>query len=217
MKRLPLLLLFCFSLLALPHARAAEVDTLTVAANRLAADDPAWTGLAAAFAGRADGTADFSEQRFFPFRKAPVELKGESRASPARGLSLRYTAPEERIVIMDTQGLLVRDKRGETNAPDDPRAAAATAALVQVLRFDLAALAKTFDLYGLREGPAWRLAFVPRAADVRRSVGTILVAGTGDALERIEIRRSASQYVAIRIGTTRPTPFSEAELKRFFR
>lgn len=215
MKRLFTL---CFALLVLASGlRAAEVDTLTVAANRVAVDDPAWTALAAAFGRRTDGTADFTEQRFFPFRKAPVELKGESRASATRGLSLHYTAPEERIVIMDTQGLLVRDKRGETNAPDDPRATAATAALVQVLRFDLAALAKTFDLYGTREGAGWRLAFVPRAADVRRAVGTILVAGQADAIERIEIRRSASQHIAIRIGPVQSTPFSEAELKRFFR
>jgi hypothetical protein len=214
MKRLALFLLV---IVFAGGALAAEIEALTVPANRIAVDDPAWKELAVGFSRRPDATAEFSEQRFFPFRRAPVELKGESRVSATRGLSLHYTAPEERIVILDTKGMLVRDKRGETSAPDDPRAAAANAALVEVLRFDLTALDKAFELYGQREGAAWKLAFVPRAASLRRSVGVILVAGMADALNRIEIRRAANQHIDIKIGPPRATPFAEAELKRFFR
>lgn len=197
--------------------RAAESDPLTDPAHRIAPDDPAWRDLAAAFAHRPDGIAQFSEQRFFPFKKAPVELQGESRVSATRGLSLHYTAPEERIVILDAQGVLVRDARGESAAPDDPRAAAANAALVQVLRFDFAVLAASFEIFGQREGTTWRLAFVPRAAELRRSVGMIFIAGGAEAVNRIEIRRSPKQYVAIQIGPARSAPFTADELKRFFR
>lgn len=214
MKRLSFL---CLALLLAALSRAAEAEALTEPANRIAPGDPAWRDLAAAFARRPDATADFSEQRFFPFKKTPVELKGESRVSATRGLSLHYTAPEERTVILDPQGVLVRDSRGENAAPADPRAAAANAALVQVLRFDLPALAESFELFGQREGAAWKLAFVPRAADLRRSVGLIFVAGDADAVQRIEIRRSAKQSVAIVIGPPRPAPFTADELKRFFR
>lgn len=198
-------------------ARAAEPDALIDPANRISPDDPAWKDLAATFAHQPEATADFSEQRFFPFKKTPVELKGESRVSVARGLSLHYTAPEERTVILDAQGVLVRDARGETAAPSDPRAAAANAALVQVLRFDLSALAETFDLFGQREGAAWTLVVVPRAADLRRAVGQIVIAGDTAAVHRIELRRSAKQYVAILIGPPRPAPFTTEELKRYFR
>jgi hypothetical protein len=197
--------------------RAAESETLTDPAYRLAPDDPAWRDLAATFAHQPDATAQFSEQRFFPFKKAPVELKGESRVSATRGLSLHYTAPEERTVILDAQGVLVRDARGENAAPADPRAAAANAALVQVLRFDFVALAEHFELFGQREGAAWKLAFVPRAADLRRAVGMIIIAGDADVLNRIEIRRSPKQYVAIQIGPPRAAPFTADELQRFFR
>jgi hypothetical protein len=214
MNRLSLL---CLSLILTTLAPAAETDALATPANRIAPGDPAWQDLVASFARRPDATAEFSEQRFFPFKKTPVELKGESRVSATRGLSLHYTAPEERIVILDTQGVLIRDARGETAAPADPRAAAANAALVQVLRFDLPALAEAFELFGQREGTAWKLAFVPRAAELRRSVGQILVAGNSDAVNRIEIRRSAKQFVAILIGPPRPAPFTADELKQFFR
>lgn len=214
MKFLP----FCFLWLLLATTpRAAEANALTEPSNRIAAEDPAWKDLAATFAHRPDAIADFSEQRFFPFKKEPVELRGESRVSAARGLSLHYTAPEDRIVILDSQGVLVRDTRGENAPPADPRAAAANAALVQVLRFDLAVLATTFEIFGRREGPAWTLAFVPRAADLRRAVGQIIVAGAADAVSRIEIRRSAKQHITILIGPPRPAPFTADELTRFFR
>ena len=214
MKRLSLA---CLALWLVPLAPATEADTLATPANRITPGDPAWQDLATTFARKPDATANFSEQRFFPFKKAPVELKGESRVSVARGLSLHYTAPEERTVILDAQGVLVRDARGENAAPPDPRAAAANAALVQVLRFDLPALAENFELFGQRDGPVWKLAFVPRAAELRRAVGLILVAGGPDAVNRIEIRRSAKQYVAILIGPPRSAPFTAEELRRFFR
>ncbi len=213
MNRLPLLLVWLFA----TFARAAEPAALTTPAFRLTPGDPAWADLVATFARRPDGIADFSEQRFFPFKKTPVELRGVSRVSATRGLSLHYTAPEERIVILDALGVLVRDARGESAAPADPRAAAANAALVQVLRFDLPALAETFELFGRRDGAAWELAFVPRAADLRRTVGQISVAGSADAVHRIEIRRSAKQSVTILIGPPRATPFTAEELTRFFR
>ena len=205
---------FC---LALPCLQAADTATLVTPANRINPDDPAWQELAATLARPQDATADFSEQRFFPFRKAPVELKGESRLSLGRGLSLHYTAPEERTVILDTQGVLIRDTRGQTAAPADPQAAAANAALVRVLRFDLPALAGSFELYGRRGPSAWTLAFVPRAADLRRTVGTITLAGNPANLERIEIRRSANQYVVIVLAAPRLTPFAPGDLQRYFR
>lgn len=200
-----------------PLSGAAEPVAVVDPATRIAPDDPAWRELAARFSSRPAGTAPFFERRVFPFRLTPIELQGESRVSPGRGLSLHYTAPEERIVVLDAQGVLVRDARGETAPPDDPRAAAAHAALVQVLRFDLAALAAHFEIFGRREDGRWTLAFVPRADEVRRRVGTITVAGRDEALERIEIRQSARQYVAIGLGPARATPFTAEELKRFFR
>jgi hypothetical protein len=209
-------LLFVWMVASLARA-AAEADALTDPANRIAPGDPAWKDLVASFARRPDATAQFSEQRFFPFKKTPVELKGEARVSATRGLSLHYTAPEERTVILDAQGVLVRDARGENAAPADPRAAAANAALVQVLRFDFVALDEHFELFGQRTGTSWKLAFVPRAADLRRGVGQIIIAGDSEVLNRIEIRRSPKQYVAIQIDPARAAPFTADELRRYFR
>ncbi|HEX2861271.1 MAG TPA: glycosyltransferase [Lacunisphaera sp.] len=196
---------------------AAQPDPLVAPEYLLPPSAPAWGDMIAAFANNPDITADFTEQRYFPFKKEPVALQGEVRVSGPRGLSLHYTAPEERTVILDDQGVLIRVPAGEKAVPPDPRAAAANAALLKVLRFDLVALQQDFELYGRRDGATWTLGLVPRTDALRRSVGRIVVEGTEAAVSRIEIRRTARQAILIRMGPPRAATFTPAEVTRFFR
>jgi glycosyltransferase involved in cell wall biosynthesis len=197
---------------------AAETDPLLNAEHRLAADAPAWSDLVAAFALQPDTTADFTERRQFPFKKEAVELQGIVRVSSARGLSLEYTSPEKRTVILDDQGMLIRAPAGEKIPPADPRATAANEALRRILRFEFAALERDFELYGRREGTDWTLALVPRTKDLQRSIGRITVTGRSTAVRRIELRRSARQVIEILIATPRPpAEFTAEELKSYFR
>jgi len=100
--------------------RAADSDPLLNPAHRLAPAAPAWSDLIDAFAHNPDIAADFTERRFFSFKKEPVDLKGEVRVSVTRGLSLHYTAPEERTVILDAHGVLIRAAAGITGRPPTP-------------------------------------------------------------------------------------------------
>lgn len=204
-------------LAALPLVRAAEPDPLVNPAHLLAPGAPGWSDLAADFAAQPDITAAFTEHRQFPFKKEPIELAGESRVSHAHGLSLHYTSPEDRIVILDARGVLVRDAKGEAGPPPDPRASGANDAMFHILQFDFAALEHGFELYGERSGRDWTLALVPRSEAQRKAIGRITVSGTGTAIHRIELRRSARQVIGIDLAAPVPTPFSPADLKRFFR
>jgi hypothetical protein len=199
------------------RAFAAADPALVNAANRIDPSAPAWRQLAAGFATQQAVIADFEERRHFAFRREPVVLKGIARILGDAGLSLEYTAPEERIVIVDREGLLVRDRAGNRPAPGDPRAGAANEALLHILRFDLAALAKTYDLYGRREEAGWILALVPRDEAIRRAIGDIFVEGEAAAVRRIELRRSARQNVEIRIDEARDVTFTPEERRLFFR
>jgi glycosyltransferase involved in cell wall biosynthesis len=210
---LALALLWCVTL-----APATEPDPLVNPEHRLAPAAPAWSDLVAAFAQQPDTTADFTERRRFPFKKEPVELAGVVRVSSARGLSLHYTAPDERTVILDEQGMLLRAPAGEKIPPADPRATAAHEALRRILRFEFAALEKDFELYGRRDGPDWTLALVPRTKDLQRSIGRITVSGETAAIRRIELRRSAKQVIEILIAPPRPpAAFTAEEVKTYFR
>jgi len=207
-----------FLLAGVVAALSAGEPTLIAPENRLAAGAPEWRELTERFARRGDVAADFEEKRYFPFRAAPVALRGEVRVSRERGLSLHYAPPQERTLIIDAQGLLIREPAGGNSAPLDPRANAANDALRHVLAFDFAALAAGYELYGWREGEAWSLGLVPRDPGVRRAIGNILVSGEGDAVRRIELRRSAKQHIDIVIAAPRPAAaFSAEELARYFR
>ncbi len=190
-------------------------------ANRLPdpARDPAWRELVDRLAPNKTRQSAFEERRYFPFRKAPVVLTGEIRIVPEVGMSLRYLTPEERVMIVDEQGLLFRDRAGrEQPAPEDSRAQAATAALVNVLRFDLAKLQREFVIHGRRDGAAWTLAFVPREPAFAQLLGVLTVAGEDHRLRRIEMVKSPSQRIEIDIRDTREDVlFTGDTYRRFFR
>jgi hypothetical protein len=201
-------------------ARAA--DALVISPRTRLADpahDPAWSALFTRLAPNRTRQSNFEERRFFSFRRQPVILKGEIRIVPGRGLSLRYLEPKPQTLIIDREGLLMRDEHGrERAAPPDPRARAATSALLHVLRFDLAALQQTFAVYGERHGEAWTLAFVPRADELAKLVGTLEVSGAGGRLDRIEMIKSPAERIEILISDTQDDViFPAGVLKRFFR
>jgi hypothetical protein len=211
----------CLFLLATTAAGAFAADLPVGPATLLAdpAHDSAWTALFARLSASKTRQSQFEERRFFPFRRAPVVLKGEIRIVPERGLSLRYLEPDRRILIVDDKGLLMRDDEGhERAAPSDSRAQAVTAALVNVLRFDLPALQKSFVMYGRHEGSAWVLGFVPRDPALAGMIGTLFVSGEQTRLDRIEMTKSATQRIEIVISNTREDVIFPGDvLERFFR
>ncbi len=182
-------------------------------------NDADWRPLFAALAAQGNVFSAITEHRWFPFKKEPVVLRGEMRLDATRGLSLRYTHPDERLMLIDTHGILLRDAKGRTRElANDPQTPTANAALLPIMRFDLTALLTTFDIQTARDGKTWRLDFVPRDAALARQLGRIIVRGTGQSVEQLEFRRSAMQRVEVFVGETRRgVTFTDDELSRFFR
>lgn len=215
--RFPGLLALVAGVMLAALSPAAPVEVELVPQHRLTANAPEWRDLIERFGQQPDLVAEFQERRQFPFRKEPVILTGEVRLSRARGLSLHYVAPEQRTLIVDAQGVLIREP-GRDNVPPDARMGSANAAMLHILRFDFAALESDFELYGRREGAAWALALVPRAEAVRKAIGNIHVHGEGGTVQGLDLRKSAKQHIAIRMFTVRsPVTFTAEELKAYFR
>lgn len=182
-------------------------------------NNPDWRDLFAVLGQPKTRVSRFEERRYFPFRQAPIILKGEIRISPQRGLSLHYFTPKPQTVIVDQAGVLLRDGNGrERSAPADSRAQAATSGLFKVLRFDLPSLAADFDVHGQRTADAWTLGFVPRDAKLRALIGAVVVRGGGSRVQRIDLLRSDKQRIEIRIESTLDDVIFPVDVvKEFFR
>ncbi len=198
--------------------RAEERPVQPAAVQLLAPRAPAWERLASAVRGAAAISADFTESRWYSFRRTPVVLRGEVRVSAERGLSLRYLGPGAPTVIIDARGVLIRSDAGDAVPGPDARAVAAAAALLQVLRLDLPSLGASYRIYGRQSGAAWTLVLVPRDGNLLRGQGSITVEGAGPAVRGIEFRSSPTRRVGIVIGPPRSAAgFSAADMHRFFR
>lgn len=212
-------LLLC--LLLVSSATFAADRSVLATENVIAnpASNPAWGSLFAELGQPVNRFSRFEERRIFPFRSQPIILEGEIRIVPGRGLSLSYSGPKPHLIIIDDQGVLMRDERGrERSAPDDSRARGATSALSHILRFDLPALEKDFEVHGVRESDAWTLGFVPRDQNLTKSLGTIIVQGQNSHLERIEMLKSDDQRIEILIKDAQANVIFPLDvLRRFFR
>jgi outer membrane lipoprotein-sorting protein len=178
-----------------------------------------WQSLIAKLQQKGDIHAQFTENRYLPFKKIPVVLKGEIRLSRDRGMSLHYTSPEARTLVVDAKGVLMRDGSNRTREmPADANALAATTALLHVMRFDLAPLSEQFSLYAAGTTDTWHFAFDPRQEALSKTLSRILVTGEQEQVRRIVMRKSALQRVEIEIGETRENvTFPADELARYFR
>lgn len=212
-----------FPLLALPLLAVAQVPPpASPAPDAVITDpahDPAWQPLFDRLAAPRARFSAFEEARTFPFRKTPIVLHGEIRIVPGRGLSLHYDGDEPHVVIIDPQGVLLRDENGRDHAaPSDARSDAITSALFHVLRFDLAALAREFTIRGAETDDGWTLAFEPHDPEVAKFIGTISVAGHADLLDRIAMVKSERQRIDIALHDTQSDViFTSDALRRYFR
>lgn len=182
-------------------------------------DDAEWRDLFAKLAAQGAVRSTFTEQRFFPFRRQAVVLHGEMRHAPGHGLSLHYTDPEDQVMIVDEKGLVMRDTHGRSRElAADPHAPRMDTVLLPVLRFDLPALLRYFDVRAARNGAEWRVDFEPATPELARQLSTVTVFGTGDRITQLEFHRAANQRVVVQINRTEThVVFSPEELRRFFR
>jgi outer membrane lipoprotein-sorting protein len=220
-------LLLCMSqtLVVADASKPAQPDyapeSLISEPSRLDVAQPAepWRSLLRQLQSKENIWAEFTEHRYLPFKKIPVIFTGEIRLSKERGLSLHYKSPENRTMVVDQQGVLLRDSAGRTRElPADPRAQAATAALLHVMRFDVQQLAQSFAVFASGDRSLWHFGFEPKEEAVAKTLSRLIVTGEGDRVRRIIMRKSALQRVEILIGEVKEgVQFSDAELRQHFR
>lgn len=182
-------------------------------------NDAEWQPLLKALADKGAIFSSFTEQRWFSFRRDPVVLTGEMRMSPDHGLSLRYVEPDEKMMIVDSRGIVLRNARGRSRVlKPDPESMNTGEALLRVMRFDLNGLMRDFEVYAVGNRETWRFDFVPRAEELNEKVGPITVWGADEKVVRLEMRPEKGPRIEIAINSAQENvTFTAAELEKFFR
>jgi len=215
----PIAILACTLALLTPVAtRAAEpAEKGPVIDSVLGAVE--WAPLVTTLASKGAIYSTFTEQRWFGFKKTPVELKGELRYSPDQGLCLNYTGADAKMVILDSQGVLLRDAKGRQKAaPNDAKVSDLIRSVLTIMEMDLEQLRQTYQLHGVRKEADWRLDFEPRNKELAKTLGTITVFGAQEDVKHLVFRRGSTARVEIFITATRSVQaFNADERKRYFR
>ncbi len=178
-----------------------------------------WMPLIERLASRPAIYSKFTEKRWFPFRLGPVKLEGEMRFSKATGLSLHYTEPIERTVIIDSEGLLLRDGKGHQKVgPSDGRISQIADAMLAVMQFNVKHLLQYFSLRADRAGDDWRFDLVPRESTQRTMLHRITIFGNGARITHLIFEHSPHERVEVFISRTSTlASFSASDRKEFFR
>jgi glycosyltransferase involved in cell wall biosynthesis len=197
-------------------ARPAGAAALANPDPAISAADARWAPILHQLELPGNRQSHFEERRYFPFRTGPVVLSGTVRISPAHGLSLEYRQPDYRVVIVDGDGLLMRDSQGRDRpVPNDPHMAQAMGAFVSILSFDPKRIEEHYILHGSQAGPDWRISLVPRQTG---DWSAIVLTGNADGLAGIELVRSQSLRITIALSAPRSdVTFTPADLTRYFR
>ena len=186
-------------------AVAAALVAVLVAALAVPAQAFDLSELAASRQRVQEGAAGFHETRHISALAAPVERSGTLLYRRPDYLEMNVETPHAERLVISGRTLRVSTPAGErTLALDsEPALLAWTESLRATLAGDVAALTRYFatQLSGDKNG--WTLALEPRDATLRAQVASIVIRGTGDAIERVETREQGGDDTVMDITPQR--------------
>ncbi len=161
----------------------------------------------------------FSEQRFFPFRKAPVELQGVLRMWDGRGLSISY--PEKRIgIIADEAGVLLR-KYSKDEGFRQKSGGASESDSIDLLRaafaFDVEVLEEAFEMEWAEDRDGWAITMTPRDPEMGK-IERLVISGSEASVKTIEMVFGSDRRIEIHpLEESGLSGFSAEEERLYFR
>jgi hypothetical protein len=137
-----------------------------------------------------ESRARFVETRHIALLTRPLELKGSLSYERPHRLAKHVLSPVDELLTVDRETLTVVNRTtGEQrliSLREQPAAGALVASVRATLAGDLAELERHYraELSGARS--AWRLRLEPRNPQVKRAVESVVLAGAGARIGRIE-------------------------------
>jgi len=133
--------------------------------------------------------ARFVETRHLALLTRPLELKGSLSYERPNRLSKHVQSPFDELLTVDGDTLTLASAKKVTtfSLSEQPAAGALVESVRATLAGDLAQLERHYRVQFSGHRAAWRLRLVPRDAQVKGAVDSIVLAGAEARLKRIEI------------------------------
>ncbi len=161
----------------------------------------------------------FEEKRYFPFRKAPVEVTGVLRMWKNKGISISY--PKYRtLIIYDDKGVLMRkvSKDGSVRERTPDIESTNTIALLgAAFGFDQEHLLQIFSMTWEESENGWKILMVPNDPEEKK-LESVSILGDKLRIESIVLSFVDSKRIEILPQNEIPkNGFSRAEDAKYFR
>ena len=148
--------------------------------------------LMSALAQRRHGHATFIEHQYLAIIKRPLVSSGELYYDAPGRLEKRTLAPKPGSLLLDagTVTVTLGKRTHALSLHDYPQLASLLESIRATLAGDRTALEQQFTLSPQFAGDDWTLGLVPRDAAVATIVARIRIAGVGDSVQEVEVRRA---------------------------
>lgn len=171
----------------------------------LAAPPPQWQAVFDSLSGKDRIEAEFSERRFFPFRRFPLRTGGVMVYNKQKGFALNYTEGRGDTVFILPHGVLIA--RGDHPPEAIPHNAASAISLkIMPLLMDFSPhkLAEDFSASGeLNADGSWQFNLRPSVVGSLPGIQEIRMAGARGLLSQLVLVRAANERSEITINSVR--------------
>jgi hypothetical protein len=190
---LPLMLLILMLLTLLPAVPRSASGAALAEGNGAASETiNDLDALMSLLAMRRHGRVEFVDQQFLSILDHPVESSGELRYDAPDRLEKRTQRPRPEIMVL-SGGVLTVERAGRVRVVDlarYPQILPFIESIRATLAGDRAALEKVFHVDFVGSVQRWSLTLIPLDRQLARTVKQVKIDGTGDRLERVEIRQA---------------------------
>ncbi|QBR03870.1 outer membrane lipoprotein carrier protein LolA [Paraburkholderia pallida] len=184
-------------------ALCALAPTPAAAAQAAETPAPAWTldRLMAVLAQHKSGRAAFTETKYLAIASQPIESSGELVFVAPDHLEKNTLKPKPEHLVVDGDMLTVeRNNHKYTLAlARYPELGAFIESIRATLTGNRLALEQTYQVALAGSGENWTLTLTPRDSRMLKTVSTITLEGTGDALRSVAIQQAGGDHSLMRL------------------
>jgi outer membrane lipoprotein-sorting protein len=187
MRSIAAVLAMCFAAAAASAAHAADNWTLDRLMNTLGA--------------KKSGRAHFTETRYLKIAQQPLESSGELVFNAPDHLEKHTVSPKPENLVVDGDMLTVDRNGHKTTIPlrNYPELGAFIESIQATLAGNRFALEKAYKVTVDGHGNDWTMTLIPTDSRMSAKVASIVLAGAGDLLTRVEIKQADGDHSLMRL------------------